>query len=135
MAYTRRAIRLKWASGTKQYAFYIKQQNFTPQEAKPAQYRRNLSGRLLRVFAPTYRKVMGIFLVRDSATDTLDGVPEGDISKLKEAHAATDLQVQSFGDSAYWNAEWMGDWPPVLDYDPLANLISVPVILEERLDS
>ena len=98
-------------------------------------YGRNLSGRLLGSYGAQFRRISGVFLVRDAPTATIDGVDEGSIAELQAAQEATDLQCKSFEDSAYWNAEWRGDWPPVVDYDPLRNLASVPALIEEKLES
>jgi len=133
--FTRSAVLLKWSGGTVERAFYIKKEGYGGHKTKPAKYGRNLSGRLNKTYGASFNRVIGIFLVRDAPTATIDGVDEGDITELEAAHDATDLQVKSFEDAAYWTAEWMGDWPPILDYDPIRSLASVPAMIEQKLDS
>lgn len=138
MAFTRRALFLKWGSSTK-YCFLVKIEGYGGGEQdKPAQYNRSLTdGSLLRVFGPSeLRSLNGILLVNDSRPGTTynDGsedIAVGQISDLKSAHSATDLQAKSFEDDDYWDAEWLGAWSPY-PVDPMRSYAEIPIKLVER---
>jgi hypothetical protein len=139
MAFTREAAFLKWNGDASKKAFKVLQQGYRgAEEQKPASYARALyDGGLLRVIAPTTpRSFSGAILGEDSpsgtANDGSEDISYGSIDDLKLAWAATDLKCKSFEDSDYWDAEWIGSWAPVADWDPKRNYATVPVTLEER---
>ena len=137
MAFTREAIFLKATSSTDAYAFLIQQEGYQGQETKPASYGRSLyDGGLLAVRGTSKKTIQGIIIVYDSPTGrTSDGddyKDYGSIDQLKACWQSTTLTVKAHGDSAYWEAEWFGPWPPQVDFDPLRGVASVPISLEEK---
>jgi hypothetical protein len=135
MAFTRDAVLLKWNSGATERAFKVLLRDYRGgEEDKPASYSRSLyDGSLQRVFGSvTPRRFVATILGEDSPSGSTGGVDYGSITELKQAWAATDLQCKSFEDSDYWDAEWMGAWPPLLDYDPKRRLVAIPIVLEKR---
>lgn len=118
MAFTRNALFLKHTSGSVKFAFKIRFTDYRGDtETKPTSYARSLyDGGLLAVKGSSKRRFTGTVIGEDSASGTAnDGVEDidfGDIDELKACWEATDLQVKGFSDSAYWSAEWMGDWDP-----------------------
>jgi hypothetical protein len=136
---TREALFLKWNSGATKKCFYVMQTEYGGgTETKPASYRRNLDGRLLRVAGTSYRIWRGTVWVTTSPSGTendgSEDISVGSDDDLKSAHDATDLQMKSFEDSSYITVEWMGDWT-YEPMDPLGTHKSVVVYLEQKLDS
>lgn len=144
MAFSRRAMFFKWGFTGKtpanKYAFLISQEGYSGgHKEKPASYSRSLyDGSLLIVRGiTTPRKFQGIAIGYSSrpgttANDGTEDISLGSISDLAAAWAATDLQVKSFEDSSYWEAEWVGMWPPILNFDPLQTYASIPIMLESK---
>ena len=133
--FTRDAVLLKWNGDATERAFKVLKDGYQGgEDQKPASYERALfDGGLLRVFSSkTPRQFIAAIMAEDSATGTMDGVSYGTIAELKLAHAATDLKCKSFEDSDYWNAEWQGSWNPAVDFDPMRNYSTIPVMLVER---
>lgn len=139
MAFTREAVFLKW--GASHYCFFVGREGYQGgNEEKAASYSRGLyDGSLLRVFAASKPRQFSAALIvddvrpglsYDDGTETL--VQVGNIADLKAAWAATDLQVKSFEDSAYWGAEWQGPWRPQLAFDPNLNTAEILMTLVER---
>ena len=139
MAFTREALFLKWSSGATKKAFKVLRVDYRGGiETKPANYTRSqYDGSLLIIRGiVTPRRFAGTILGEDSpsgtANDGVEDIDYGSIADLKLAWAATDLQAKSFEDSAYWDAEWIGDWDPPVDFGPNRNYSSILVSLEER---
>lgn len=136
MAFTRDAVLLRWNGGATERAFQARQREYLGETTiKEATYQRSLvDNAMLRTYAPsTPRELIAVFIVEDSPSgNNGDGVAWGSVAELEAAHAATDLQCKAFGDSSYWDAEWIGNWQPPVDFDPFRNLVSVNVHLEGR---
>lgn len=134
MAFTRQSVLMKWSAGTVERAFPVLKEGYRGgTETKPAAYSRSLyDDSLQAVRATSKRRFMGVLSVLDSPSGTIDSVTQGSIADARSAHAATDLQVKSFEDSAYWNAEWMGDWDTICEYDPMRNRAIIVAQIEEK---
>ena len=134
MAYTRSGVRLRWGGGATVRAYEVLKEEYRgATETKPASYARSLYDHgLLAVRGTSKRRWNGYIVAYDSPTGTIDGVTKGSIDELNAAHAATDLEVQSFEDSAYWEAEWMGNWDTMVEYDPNRNIALVMAAMEEK---
>ena len=132
--FTRESVLLKWSGGATERSFRVLRDAYAGgTKTKPAAYGRSwYDGSMTRVFGTSKRKFQGVLIVEDSPSGTLDSVTEGSIAELEAAFAATDLQCQSFEDAAYWNAEWVGDWLPNVDYEPDRTRASIAINLEER---
>jgi hypothetical protein len=139
MAFTREAVFLKWGGDVTKRCFMAKIEGYAGGDKdKPASYGRSLyDGSLQRVYGSTTpRRFIGVLLVEDSPSgsysDGTESINVGSIANLEAAWAATDLKCKSFEDSAYWDAEWEGGWPPTLAYDPKRNRADIPIRLVER---
>ena len=143
MAFSREGIFFKWdyTGPTPAYerAFLVVRASYLGgSQAKPASYERSLlDNSLLAVRASTKPRTPSfVVLGEDSTTGTLnDGsanIAKGTIAHLKLAWAATDLKALLFEDSSYWDAEIMGAWPPMLEYDPLRKYALIPLRMEEK---
>jgi len=134
MAYTRSGVRMKWSGGETIRAFEVLREDYRGStQTKPAQYGRSLyDDGLVAVRATSKRRFTGLIVAYDSPSGAIDGVTRGSIAELNAAHDATDLQVQSFEDDAYWDAEWMGDWDTLIEYDPMRNQALVVAQIEEK---
>lgn len=143
--FDRDAIFLKWdyVEGTPAYekCFRVLMDGHSHAERKPAQYTRSwYDNRLLIVRASTqphlWRGAVLAYHEKGDAeeveNDGADDIYVGDIDHLKLAWLATDLQVKAHEDSAYWTAEWVGEWNPILDYDPYRNYSAIVMSLEGK---
>lgn len=134
----RGAIRLRWGGASTERAFRVQKRDYGGgDQLKPATYRRNVrTGAMLRTFGNRLRSVDVNLLVReDPGTDQISGVDEGSIDELESAWKATDLECLSFEDTAYWYAEWIGPWPPRLEFDTMRTWAVIPMKLEQRTTS
>lgn len=139
MVFSRSAVFLKWDSDATKYCFVVQKENYAGGEIqKPASYARSQhDGSLLTVRGITMpRRFVGNIIGEDSASGTAnDGAEDidyGTIAQLQLAHVATDLKVKSFEDAAYWTCEWVGSWPPILEFDPMRNYAVIPMMLEDK---
>lgn len=134
MAFTRESVLLRWNSGSTVRAFKVLQEGYKGgTETKPASYARSLyDDGLLAVRAASKRRFFGVLHVLDSPTGTVDGASIGSIVEARAAHGATDLEVKSFEDDDYWDAEWMGEWDALVQYDPMRNWSIVIANIEEK---
>ena len=137
--FTREAVFLKWDSDATKYCFKVQKEDYRGGERqKPASYARSqYDGSLLIVRAITTPKrftanIIGEDSASGTANDGVDDINYGTIAQLELAWAATDLKVKSFEDSAYWTCEWVGSWPPILEFDPYRNYALIPIILEDK---
>ena len=138
MVFSREVVFMKW--GPSQFCFYAKVEGYQGGiQEKPATYSRSMyDGSLQRVYAPLMpRRFMAVFIVDDTRpgttqNDGTDDVAVGCIDDLKAAWAATDLQVLSFEDAAYWNAEWEGPSLPQVVYDPMRRKADMQASLVQR---
>lgn len=134
MAYTRSSVRLRWNGGSTTRAYQVLKEEYRGAgETKPAQYARSwYDDSLLAVRSTSKRRFNAIIVAYDSPSGSIDSITKGSIDELNAAHSATDLEVQSFEDSDYWDAEWMGDWDTLLEYDPKRQLTLVAATIEEK---
>ena len=134
MAFTRQSVLLKWNSGSVARAFPVLKEGYRGgAETKPATYSRSLYDDSLQVVRGiSKRKFSGVLSVLDAPAGAIDGVAQGSIAEARAAHAAADLQVRSFEDDAYWEAEWMGDWDAICEYDPMRNRAIIVAQIEEK---
>lgn len=139
MAYTRKAIFLRWSSGTTKRAFKTLQADYGGAgKLKPASYARSLTdGALLAVYGAKKPRscicqIWGKDTVSGTANDGVEEIDYGTIDELQAAWAATDLEVKGFEDTAYWPCEWKGDWDMMLEYDPFRINVIVTMVLEEK---
>lgn len=132
----RGAIRLRWDSAGTERAYVVQMVDYAGDDLdKPTMYQRNFStGKLLRSQGGLIRIVKCNFLAKEYPDGHyINGVLEGSIEELRAAHAASDLECLSFADDAYWDAEWMGTFPPRLRFDPLRKLAIIPAHIEQRI--
>jgi len=134
MAYTRESVLLKWNGGSTIRAFSVLKEEYKgATKTKPASYSRALyDDGLLVIRATSKRRFFGLLTIDDAPTGSLDGAAIGSIDEAEAAWAATDLQVKSFEDDAYWDAEWMGNWDTLCEYDPKRNKALVIAQIEEK---
>jgi len=145
LAFTRTAFFLKWdytgVTPASKYAFYALKEDYGggAQQKLAAYARSQFDNSLLitRAVTSPRRFVSQVFGLDDASgeaavSDGVESISFGDIDNLKEAWAATDLQCKSFEDSAYWEAEWMGDWTLAMELDPLRNYAIVLMTLEGK---
>ena len=134
MAFTRESVLLRWNSEATVRAFRVLKEEYRGgTNTKPASYARSLyDDSLLAIRASSKRRWFGAIVAEDSPSGQIDSADIGSIDELEAAHAATDLEVKSFEDDDYWDAEWMGNWDAICEYDPMRNRAVVIAQIEEK---
>lgn len=139
--YTRRAIFLKWDEGGSHFAFKVQQLGFSSQKQIPESEGRGLyDSRLLAINSTNTPRsvtlpVVARSTVSGTANDGVEDVDYGDYDDLLSAWGYRVLEVKLFGDSAYWEARWSGNFAEQLGFDPVHNVLILTMPLLETLSS
>jgi hypothetical protein len=92
----------------------------------------NMDGEMIIIRMPFRpRHVQGMLRVKlDSGSYSDNGLTEGCLAELEEAHRAPDLQAKMWNDTDYWPAKWLGHWTPQL-IEQFGNFWRVPMELKQ----
>jgi len=137
MAYTRNAIFLRWASGTKHRAFDVTQKNYIGGGyTRDETIGRDTNGDMRSVSGPNFRiwrgGIKSVRVASGTANDGTDDVDYGNYMDLRSAHAATDLEAMFHEDSEYIKVEWLGNLIAHMEFDPFLDLALIQAEFVQR---
>jgi len=128
---------MKYSAGTELFAFDAQYDGYAGGlKTRPMQFQRGPDGTLLTVSGVSKREFNGKIFADSSVTGTIeyDSVTYdiGTDSDLEACLAASDLQVKSVEDSAFWNARCVSPWDPKPDHDYAGIIRTVEVRILEK---
>lgn len=121
-------------------AFRVLQDGYSVKKQKPMSLLRSVyDGRALIVrgdVEPRESTLPLLVQIDGGGTSENDplGTPRtfGSLAELETAHTRNDLKLAGFGDSAYYDVEWVGEFEARPEYDPYMNWVVVVATLVEK---
>lgn len=135
--YTRKAVFFKWDEGVSHFAFRVLREGFVPAEdVLEIEARSAEDCEMLAAGSGNTPRVVDLPIVARSMTsgtanDGVEDVDYGNYNQLLAAWTARIIDVKLFGDTAYWQALWQGDWTEVLDFDGMRKVLTITARLVE----
>lgn len=137
--YDRRGVFFRWNRGNDHHAFRVAHDGYDPsKEALQVTGRSANTGYLYGSGSDKEPRHIVLPIIVPAAgsgtlNDGVEDVPKGAYADLKEAWRTRFLDVKLFGDSAYWQAFWQGDWVEELDFDGLRTIVTVTANLVQTM--